>query len=52
MISHGGVVELGTVGPVGDRAAEWGATLAPLEGVRFEWYGGRWVDSRLLPHER
>jgi broad specificity phosphatase PhoE len=50
MISHAGILELGVVGAVGDRAANWGESLAPLEGVRLDWEQGRWVDAEVLRH--
>jgi broad specificity phosphatase PhoE len=48
MISHGGIIELATAGALPDLAQSWGPSLAPLEGVRWEREGGRWVRGEPL----
>ncbi|MCI4373253.1 MAG: histidine phosphatase family protein [Thermoplasmata archaeon] len=48
LVSHAGVVELGAAGAVPDLAIRWGATLAPLEGIRLDRDRGRWVDGAVI----
>lgn len=51
MVSHAGIIELGAAGALPDEAVHWGATLAPLEGVRLERDRGRWVRGAVLRRE-
>jgi broad specificity phosphatase PhoE len=46
MVSHGGIIEAGTVGAIGAAAAAgWGPSLGYLEGVRLRHDGEAWVDG-------
>jgi broad specificity phosphatase PhoE len=49
VISHGGIVEAGTVGclPDSDYTA-WGPACGYCEGVRLHYDAGRWSDAQLL----
>jgi broad specificity phosphatase PhoE len=48
MVSHAGVIELGAAGALPEAALQWGASLAPLEGVRLDRERGRWVRGEVL----
>jgi broad specificity phosphatase PhoE len=48
MISHGGLIELGTVAALRERTRDWGPVLSYLEGARLTWDGHRWVDGAVL----
>ena len=50
LVSHGGVIELGTAGALGRRVAGWGPTLGLLEGVELQREGSRWGAGRVLRH--
>jgi broad specificity phosphatase PhoE len=48
MVSHSGVIELGAAAAWPGTVAEWGPTLAPLEGIRLQREQRRWVDGEVL----
>ncbi len=48
LISHAGVIELGTAGAVPEPAEAFGAPLLPLEGVRVTWERGRWTRAEVV----
>jgi broad specificity phosphatase PhoE len=48
LISHGGMIESGSVAALGDLTATWGEALGPLEGVRLLREGGRWIDGKAV----
>jgi broad specificity phosphatase PhoE len=52
LVSHGEVIELGTVGALGDRAGRWGPTLGLLEGVELVRDRTRWSHGRVLRRGR
>jgi broad specificity phosphatase PhoE len=51
MISHAGLIELGTVGAAPGPVSAWGRALAPLDGVRLDAEGSRWIGATLLRAE-
>jgi len=54
-VSHGGIIELGTIAAVPALASAWGPALGYLEGVRLRWDGRSWVSGeviRLSPSDR
>lgn len=48
LISHGGLIECGTVAALGEMVATWGEVLGPLEGVRMYREGTRWTRGEVL----
>ena len=48
MISHGGIIELGSLAARPQEAPTWGLAVAPLEGVRLSLQGQRWVEGAVL----
>ncbi len=48
IVSHGGIIELGTVGAIGSAARTWGPALERLEGVELRRASGRWVGGSVL----
>jgi broad specificity phosphatase PhoE len=48
LVSHTGLIELAAASALPDDAADWGPTLAPLEGVRLDRVRGRWVHGEVL----
>ncbi len=48
LISHSGIIELGTAGAVGAAVEEWGPGLGFLEGVQLERLRGRWGRAEVL----
>jgi broad specificity phosphatase PhoE len=45
MVSHGGVIEVGTVSAMPDRSRGLGPVIGYLEGVRLRHDGRAWVDG-------
>ena len=52
MVSHGEVIELGTVGALGDRVRQWGPALGLLEGVELRLEDGRWRRGSVVREPR
>jgi broad specificity phosphatase PhoE len=48
MISHGGMIELGSVAALPRVAPSWGPALRYMEGVRLRWDGRRWSSGEVL----
>jgi len=48
MVSHAGIIELGTVAALGPRCTEWGPGLGPLEGVELVGSTDGWTRGRVL----
>jgi len=48
VVSHGGVIELGTIGAVGRAVAPWGAAVGYLEGIELGYEPGSWSRGSVV----